>query len=276
MNLDFSFEEIFGSFRITQELLSKIIKIAIVAVVVYLLARLILYIVKKALLKRMSKHESQLISKVVYYSILIFGVFIILNILEVKLSGILATAGVLTIAISFAAQTTFSNLISGIFLYFDRPFEVGDSIEVEGKGGVVLSIGILSTKLRTFDNLFYRVPNSILIEKPLINYTRFDIRRLEIVVGVSYDTDIKRVKEVLTDVFKNNNSVLNSPPASIYLDDFASSSVNLMIRCWFTSDEYFDAASDLKIDIKNAFDKNNIDIPFEKLVVKLEDNPEKL
>lgn len=265
--MDFSFSELFGGFAISTEMIYKLIKVGIVIVLAYIVAKIVLYVVKKALLIRLDKHESQIIGKVVYYGILIFGLFIVLNILEVQLSGILATAGVLTIAISFAAQTTLSNLISSIFLYIDKPFEIGDTIEIRGKDGVVLSIGILSTKLRTFDNLYYRVPNSILIEEPLTNYTMFDIRRMEITIRISYTQDLELVKELLLEILNDNPYILKNPAPAVYYNDFASSSVDMTVQGWIKKGDILDANSDLRLDIKNAFDEKGVDIPFEQLVV---------
>ena len=129
-----------------------------------------------------------------------------------SLAVIMGAAGVLTVALGFASQTTASNLISGLFLIGERSFEIGDLIRVGTTTGEVLSIDALSVKLRTFDNLFVRIPNESLIKSEVTTLTRFPIRRLDLLLGVAYKEDIGRVQKVLTEVADRNPLCLDEPP----------------------------------------------------------------
>ncbi|MFT6270035.1 MAG: small-conductance mechanosensitive channel [Alphaproteobacteria bacterium] len=116
------------------------------------------------------------------------------------LSVVLGAAGIFSVAIGFASQTSASNLISGLFLMMERPFSVGDIIRVESTTGEVISIDLLSVKIRTFDNLFVRIPNESRIKTQVTTLTRFPIRRADLQIGIAYKEDIERVKEILNNV----------------------------------------------------------------------------
>jgi len=128
-----------------------------------------------------------------------------------QLSVLLGAAGILSVAIGFASQTSASNLISGLFLIGEGPFAIGDFIRVGTTEGEVLSIDLLSVKLRTPDNLFVRIPNEQLIKSEVVNLTRFAIRRLNLAVGVAYKEDIPRVRHILMQVATDNPLCLNEP-----------------------------------------------------------------
>jgi small-conductance mechanosensitive channel len=134
-----------------------------------------------------------------------------------SLAVIMGAAGVLTVAIGFASQTTASNLISGLFLIGERSFEIGDIIKVGNTTGEVLSIDALSVKLRTFDNLFVRIPNETLIKSEVTTLSRFPIRRLDLQLGVAYKEDIEQVRKVLMAVADSNPLCLDEPSPAVHL-----------------------------------------------------------
>src|SRR5690606_38606515 len=148
---------------------------------------------------RISPHAGMLLSKAVYYT----GIFVIimttLREFGWHLTAILGAAGIAGVAIGFASQTSLSNIISGLFLIWERPFHIGDTIEVGATSGTVDSIDLLSVKLRTLDNRFVRLPNEMLIKSNLINHSRFPIRRHDIPIAVASKEDARRVLRILTD-----------------------------------------------------------------------------
>src|SRR5690606_3033117 len=121
-----------------------------------------------------------------------------------SLSVLLGAAGVLSVALGFASQTSASNLISGLFLIGEQPFQLGDTIKVGNTTGEVLSIDLLSVKLRTFDNLYVRIPNESLIKSEMTNLTRFPIRRFDLLIGVAYKENISQVRQIMQNVADNN------------------------------------------------------------------------
>ena len=161
-------------------------------------------IVKRYSTKKFSAQQGMIFSKIVLYLGITIIMFTVLREMGFKLTTLLGAAGIITLAIGFASQTSVSNIISGFFLLAEKPFEVNDIISIGSNTGVVLSIDFLSVKLRTFDNKFIRIPNETLIKSDVTNITRFPIRRVDINVGVAYKEDISRVREILLEIaFKN-------------------------------------------------------------------------
>lgn len=154
----------------------------------------------RAAKKRFTAQTSMLIRKAIFYFGSILIIMTVLYQMEFKLTAILGAAGIAGIAIGFASQTSISNIISGLFLISEKPFAVGDLIQIRDTKGIVLSIDLLSAKLRTFDNQYIRIPNETLIKNQVTNVTLFPVRRLDIKLGIAYKEDLSKVREVLLDI----------------------------------------------------------------------------
>ncbi len=178
------------------------------------------------------------------------------------LSVLLGAAGILTVAIGFASQTSASNVISGLFLLGERPFAVGDVIRVNGTTGEVLSVDLLSVKLRTFDNLFVRIPNETMIKSEVTNLRRFPIRRIDLQVGVAYREDLREVREVLMEVADRNPLCLEEPTPLIIFQGYGDSSINHQFSVWAKTEHFLDLRNSIPVEIKEAFDEHDIEIPF--------------
>ncbi len=232
-------------------------------VLVFMLSRLISRMMKP----HFSSHHLLLAQKAFQYIGIVLVVCTVLIHLQVNLTAVLGAAGIVTVAIGFAAQTSLSNLISGLFLLGERPFEVGDIIIVGGTRGVVLSIDLLSVKLRTLDNLFIRMPNETLIKAEVTTVTRFPIRRMDINVGVAYKEDVKNVVRVLKEVADANPNSLNEPEPLILFKDFGSSSLDFLLGVWFEKTKFLDLKNSIMREIKERFDQEGIEIAFPHLTV---------
>jgi small-conductance mechanosensitive channel len=185
----------------------------------------------------------------------------------VELGVLLGAAGVLTVAIGFASQTSASNLISGLFLLGERHFVVGDVITADGTTGEVLSIDLLSVKLRTFDNLYVRIPNESLLKTQIVNLSHFPIRRVDIAFGVAYDTDLKRMRQVLVDMADLHPLVLDEPRPLIQYTGFDESAVNVQLSVWVARVNVIEVRSRMTEQILGAFREAGIEIPFPQRVV---------
>ncbi len=185
-----------------------------------------------------------------------------LNELGFSLAPLLGAAGVLGIALGFASQTSVSNLISGIFLIAERPFVVGDLIEVGGVTGFVLSIDSISVKLRTFDNKMVRIPNETMVKSQVTNITRFPIRRLDVLVGVAYKEDVARVRRILLEVAQRNPLALMEPEPIVVFEGFGESSIDFKVGIWTTRQNFLAVKNGIQTEIKAAFDEAGIEIPF--------------
>ena len=202
-----------------------------------------------------------------WYAVIFVVVATALRQVGFDLSVLLGAAGILTVAIGFASQTSASNVISGLFLLAERPFEPGDQIEVEGVQGEVLSIDLMSVTLRTFDNLFVRLPNETMIKARITNLTRFPIRRIDVPLGVAYDSDLTHVRRVLERVAAAEPLVLEDPPTVFHVRAFGDSAVELVFSCWAARTDYMAARAAIHEGILETFRAEGIDIPFPQRVI---------
>jgi small-conductance mechanosensitive channel len=209
-----------------------------------------------------------------FSGVIIFAIAILLalDVLGVNVVPFVAGAGIAGIAVGFAAKDTLSNLIAGILLIIDRPFEIGDRIEVwsspQGSAtwGDVIDIGLRATKIRTTDNIVIIIPNNEIMMRDIINYTTIstDIR-LRIPIGVAYDTDIKKAKSVILEVAKTAEWVLRNPSPVVVVRQFGESSVDLQLRVWIKdARNRMDTISYMTDKVKEAFDREGIEIPYPK------------
>ena len=173
--------------------------------------------------------------------------------------GALAAAGV---AIGLALQGSLSNFAGGIMLLILKPFRIGDSIEAKGHTGTVERIGMFYTTLIKFGNERVIIPNGPLFSDNIINYSQNPTRRHNIIVGIGYGSDLKKAKEILYRLAKECPTALQEPPAVVYVEELADSSVNLSLRIWSNTGNYLETRFYLIEQIKLTFDKEGIEIPF--------------
>lgn len=245
-----------------------------VLVVGLIVAKILGRALEKVASERVGKHVGKVGGRVVYYVVLFLTLLFALSILNIKLATVLAAAGVLTIAIGFAAQTSLGNMISGLMLLGDRPFQVDDFIEVEDKSGFVVSIDLLSTKLRTLDNTLVRIPNETLIKSTVRNVTRYDIRRIDIDVGVTYSDDLELTHKVLQEVARREVLVLEEPRPVVLAQRFGDSSIDFTLRAWVPRKQFLAARSNLVKSIKRTFDEHGITIAFPHRTIYIAEVPE--
>ncbi|MCK6507222.1 mechanosensitive ion channel family protein [Myxococcota bacterium] len=211
--------------------------------------------------------RARVVASFSWYALVFVVVTSALNQAGFDLSVLLGAAGILTVALGFASQTSASNVISGLFLVAERPFEPGDVIEIDGLVGEVLDIDLMSVKLRTFDNLFVRLPNETLIKARITNLTRFPIRRIDVPLGVSYDSDLSHVRRVLEQVAEEEPLVLEEPPTVFLVKAFGDSAVELVFSCWAAGGDYLPARAAVFERILEAFRAEGIEIPFPQRVI---------
>lgn len=180
----------------------------------------------------------------------------------VETASLIAVIGSAGLAIGLALQGSLSNLAAGVLLVLLRPFRVGDYIEAMGIAGIVEEIQLFMTLLVTTDNRSVIVPNSKLISDVIVNYSAKPQRRVDLVIGVSYDDDLDLVQRVLTEVLQAEERVLAEPEPVIGLLDFADNRINFVVRPWVNTPDYWPAYYSLKEAIKKRFDAEGIKIPF--------------
>jgi len=220
---------------------------------------------KRACAFKLSAHHLSLFGRLIFYAIFALFFATAIHQLGFKISVLLGAAGILTVALGFASQTSASNLISGLFLLGEKPFEVGDVLRVDGDTGEVISIDLLSVKLRTPDNLYVRIPNELLIKSKFINLTKFPLRRIDLVVGVAYREDLSQVIRLLLELVNSEPRCMEEPQPFCTVTSFGSSSVDLQLSVWGRRELFRELKSDLMIAIKSTFDTHGIEIPFPHL-----------
>jgi len=200
------------------------------------------------------------------------AVILALDVLGMNVMPFIAGAGVAGIAIGFAAKDTLSNLIAGVLLIIDRPFEIGDRIEVwsapsgSATWGDVIDIGLRATKIKTTDHIIIIIPNNEIMKRDIVNYTSISTKiRVRINVGVAYDADIEKAKDLIKDVAGEAAWISKEPPPKVVVRNFGDSSVDLQLRVWIdNARKRMDTISYITDKVKAAFDKNGIEIPYPK------------
>lgn len=203
-----------------------------------------------------------IVGKLVFYLALAALAVSTMAELGFSLTPLLGAAGVVGIALGFASQTSVSNVIAGLFLIAEAPFKVDDLVQVGDVTGRILSVDMMSVKLRTFDNRFVRIPNETLVKSTLINFSRFPIRRLDVRVGVAYKEAADRVRAVLLDVADKNPLALMEPEPLVIFEGFGDSSINFLFAVWTVQDNWLALKNSIQEEVKARFDLEGIEIPF--------------
>ncbi len=252
------------NFNISPEVISMVKQIALTLILGYVIIQVLVILFKRVLFKKASPQSKMLITKGIIYTGVVIVVFTIINILELKnvFHTMLGAAGVLGIILGIASQTSIGNIVSGLFLISEKPFEIGDLIRVGEKQGVVYAIDLLSIKLRTLDNLLIRIPNQTIISTEVVNITKFPIRRMDITIGVAYKEDLKKVSEVLKSIAMENPLCLDEPEALILTNTFNTSSIDFIFGVWFEKTNYLQVRNSIFQQITERFKEEGIEIPF--------------
>lgn len=246
------------------------------AVIIFISGMILTKIVIKILtrgLKR-SKIDStahsflQSLLKTVLY---ILVVIITLSALQVPMSSIIATVGAAGVAVALALQSSLSNVAGGFLIMFTHPFKCGDFIEINNVSGTVNAITILYTRLLTLDNKAVLIPNGTVSGATIINYTQEDYRRLDINFSIAYESDYRKSEEIILDVINSNELALDIPEKPfVTISAHEDSSVKILARIWVKSSDYWDLNYQLLEQVKDKFDENGINIPYNKLDIHIE------
>lgn len=225
--------------------------------------------IKKVPEQKLSMHHSVLIRKLLNYISYIIILMIVMNMLNIKLSAIWGAAGIAGVALGFAAQTSVSNLISGLFVLGEKAMKVGDVVIVNGITGTVDSIGLLSTRIHTLDNQMVRIPNSAIINSNFQNNSFFPVRRFLFELSVSYSTDMEKALEILLKVPAKCPTVLTDPAPKAWFDGFLDSGIKMVLAVWLNPSDLTETKNAVYMAIKKDFDAAGIEIPFNRLDVSI-------
>ena len=259
-------------FQDNHELIFEIGLKALFALLIFLIGTYIAGVVRRQIDKRMRNRGvdaavSGFVAKIVQITIIGAVLVATLNEIGVETTSLVAVLGAAGLAIGLALKDSLSNFSSGVMIIVLKPFRSGDFIEAAGIVGVVKTIELFSTKLVTPDNKVVILPNSTVYATEITNYSALPTRRVDIVVGISYESDMRAAKSVIMDALKANDFVLNEPEPVVAVSELADSSVNLVVRPWVNTGDYWMARFAVIEDVKRALDDNNITIPFPQMDV---------
>lgn len=234
--------------------------------------RLIRMVIKRGASKKLEPSAVKMLSKGVSYCFYVLISMYILGLFGINLSAIWGAMGIAGVAIGFAAQTTVSNLISGIFILTEKTMKIGDFIEVDGIMGTVDRVSLLSIWIHTPDNQFIRIPSSAIINTKLKNYSTFDYRRYVFDVSVDYSTDLDKAVEVLQSVPGKCKFVVKNNPdyaSKVLLTDCRDSGIGMNLIVWCESANFFDLKTEVCLNVVKTFNENGINIPYNRVDVSV-------
>lgn len=222
-------------------------------------------LVEKAVKRRGGdQHASKTAKKLTSYIIYPVTFVAAISVLGFPLASLGAAVGLIGLGLSFALRDMIANFISGIMIMINRPFKIGDQVEVQGEAGTVRDIRIRATDIKTYDGRKVIVPNSTMYNGTVINNTAYDERRFEVIVGVGYDDDVEEAKELGIETLEGAENVESEPEPQVLVDELGGSSVNLKLRGWSKPSKanMVKSASEVTQLVKEKYDEAGIDIPY--------------
>ncbi len=236
-------------------------KALLIALTAFLVAVILRRRVYEAASKRVSRDIASIVSKTIAYTVILLGIIAALAQLGVDISVFLVAGGIAGIIIGIASQTVASNFLSGLFLYFERPFKEGDPVSIDGVGGIIYDVSIMSSKVRRWDGVMVRIPNDAVFKSRIEVYNKSLARRVEYRVPISYLADVERAQKTILEALEREPLVLAEPGPEAFVDNLGERGPELLVRFWAPSSLWFPAKmKGLKI-IKEALEEAGIEVP---------------
>ena len=250
-------------------LLVDLVVFILILVIGAIMVRVLRSVVKKMLQKskRVSETLEKFVINVLGKVLWVVVLMIALPRLGIDIAPLVAGLGVTGFIIGFAFQESLGNLAAGLMIILNQPFAVGDFIEAGGHSGSVWEINMMATTMTTGDNKKVVIPNRTVWGGPVVNYSAMETRRVDLVIGISYDADIGKAQATINQILKDNTRVLDTPDPIIEVEEMADSSVNLVVRPWCKNADYWKVYFEVNRGVKEAFDREGIEIPFPQIDV---------
>lgn len=243
--------------------LLEILKSLIILLAIVMIGKVISLNIRRSLKDRASKDFIVNLSRFINYAAFFIGLIAILPILKINISGLLVAGGLMAIVIGLASQSIISNLISGLFLTIERPLRVDDVVNIgDGTMCIVEEIRIISTSVRTFEGVYVRIPNEKVFTGTITNFLENAARRFEYDIGIRYSDDADKAMEIIKGLIEEHPLALKNPAPQMFVQDLGASAVDLKVRIWAPSTEWFQVKMDLLWQIKKTLEENDIKVPF--------------
>jgi len=244
------------------------------AIIILILGRIVAGIGRKLVSRMLEKSQTDpsiiaFVGSLTYFLILIFAILAALAKFGIQTASFVAIIGAAGFAVGFALQGSLANFAAGVLILVLRPYKVGDWIDSAGVAGSVREIQLFTTILASGDNIKIMVPNGKIFGDVIKNVSGYDTRRVDLVMGIGYSSDIQTAYDVMMNQIKGDDRILSDPAPQIAVAELADSSVNFVVRPWVKKEDYWSVKFDLTRKIKEAFDENGIEIPFPQQVVHM-------
>lgn len=247
--------------------IGDILLVIILLIGAWIIARTLTRNLKKALADKMKKTELEVLLKAVNYVIIFFAIIVTFPILGFRLEGLLVAGGFVGLVIGFASQSVVANLVSGLFLLFERPIKIGDEISVADAEGYVEEIRLMSTIIRKYNGVYVRVPNEKVFTSSITNYVAYAARRRELSIGVAYGTDVAKAEAIIRQVLDAEPLVLKKPVPEVFVNELAENSVDINVKYWAPSSEWYTVQSQVLGKLYATLGAEGIQFPFPQRVV---------
>ena len=246
----------------------------IIAIVIFYVGKFVVGLVVRGMRKVMHRQEvdktlETFVSNLLRMVLMVVVIIAAIGQVGIQTTSFIAIFGAAGLAVGLALQGSLSNFAAGVLIVLFRPYKVGDFVEAAGIAGVVEQVQILTTVLRTGDNKQIIVPNGQIMDSIITNYSAKDTRRIDMVVGVSYDDDLDKVRATIDELIAADERILSDPAPTVAVSELADSSVNFVVRPWVNTADYWGVMFDLTEAIKKRFDKEGISFPFPQQDVHL-------
>ncbi|MCX7908543.1 MAG: mechanosensitive ion channel family protein [Ignavibacteria bacterium] len=250
----------------------KIIEVSTLVIIFVLSLIVINILVKKIryiLRDKVSYQTLSILNKFIVWGFIIAYVVGVLIYFGVKITGLLAVGGFLSIIIGLATQKVVGNVIAGLFLIIERPIKLGQSVRIDNISGFVEEIRFLSTIIRSFEGEFIRIPNEQVYTSVIINLMENVARRIDYLIDIKYSDNFDKAQEIISNLLDSEPFVLAVPQPEVFAEEFASSSVRVRIRFWSPTEKWYSTKNTLLQQIRNELERNGIQIPFPQMEVKI-------
>lgn len=243
-----------------------------IAFIIFFVGRIVISVIHKVLGKLLTRFQVKVIlveftQQVMRSLLFVLLIIAILSQLGFDTTSLVAVLAAGSLAVGLALKDSLQNFAAGVMLIILQPFKEEDFVEVAGHMGMVEKVMLFSTLLRTPDNREITIPNGQIYAEPLVNYSARDTRRLDLIFGIDYNSDLRKAKQILQDIVAADERVLKEPESLVVVSELADSSVNFTVRAWVSTDDYWPLKFELLERVKLAFDEQGIEIPFPQMSV---------
>lgn len=261
-------ETLVNLYELHQDLIIQLTQNSLLTIVVFIVASIVSKIVRRGVHKAAEKLSggdeivSRLLSQVAYYAVYLVALVIILDLFGVNTASLVALLGATGLAIGLALKDTLSNIAAGIMILFLKPIKKGEFVEFSSYSGKVTDIGLFTSVFETADGLYISSPNSVVWGSTIRNFSRNNKRRMDITIGISYKDSVEVGLEVLNKLASEQEAILKDPEPKVIVHMLADSSVNLQLRAWAPTDQYWDTYWAIQKQIKSRIEEAGLTIPF--------------